>query len=161
MLKSGVPVNSMGRRRRWVEDKLGDGWDVRLEHLLKLYFYPEETRYHGVWMTSVFSSAREVKRFMRNKLPGYKFLFNALWLIEDPLDIKERLNMYVDTIARKMPALRAPRLPMDSVVADDCMRYMEAYHVWLCGRLSKFGYVIAVDVEHKLKELLSQSIYHK
>jgi len=162
MLNEKVPINSLGMRQEWVEDKLNDKVDIRLEHLLKLYFYPEGTQYHGVWMRSVFSSTSRVWKFKRgNNFPGKDFIYRAIWLNSDPTDIRDRMGSDVEVISIGLPLLQAPEFPLDSVVVDDCMQYMQAYHDGLAGVLSKRGYVISPDVYGEVRALLVQSIYHK
>ena len=162
MLQSGVNINSMARIAEFVDAKLAEGYEVRKEHLLKLYFYPEGTQYHGVWMRSVFSATHEVFRLKRsNKFPDRDFIYESIWLSMDPQDIHSKLDGYVEIIAGNNQYLQSPELPLDQSIIDDCMKYLYAYHEWLAEALSKKGYVKSFEVYGKLKELLSQSIYRK
>ena len=162
MIKAKVLIGSMADRDRFVRNRLDMGYDVRIEHLLKLYFYPEGTQYRGVWMRSVFSATHEVLRLKRTKRhPNKHFIYEIIWLSMDPDVLPNRLSDDVGLIAEDNPLLQSPELPLDPSIVQDCMKYLYAYHEWLAEALSKKGYVTSSEVYDKLKELLSQSIYKK
>ena len=160
--KSNAFLGTMADKKGFVRDFLSKGYRPRIEHLLQLYFYPEASQYHGPWKRSVYGATFEVPRLKKNnKFPNKDFVFQSIWLTNDPQDMPNRLDGYVEIISGGNQMLEAPKLPLDPEVINNCMQYLEEYHVWLAAILCRTGYIKPWDAYGKLDELLSKSIYKK
>jgi hypothetical protein len=154
-------IFSMAESKSRLEKSLKSHNEVRIEHLLKLYFYPENSRDRGVWKRSVYSSLNKVPLLKNNKYPEFQFLYETIWVDPYEGNLLREMDRRVLFLSRRVHSFQPPEFPLDEAVVRDCYGICERYSTWLAEALSKVGsqsWVVAYDVmEHFLKD----SIYVK
>lgn len=143
----------------------GDSWMVRLEHLYKLYFYPQAQYEHNNWMRSVWTSCWETwavdkkkKRFLEEA-----DIFHEIWevrmkpTVESRVTFAKNLLSVINSISKYSP----PILPVDEDVIKDFCAFCELYHEWLAGDLHQKGNVTQRECADKLGYLLVGCLYWK
>jgi hypothetical protein len=126
--------------------------DLRLEHLLKLYYYKnlDNKDYVHTWINSVYKgSIRTYKDDSTNKWPEQSFLYENLWLnTEDAY--KEHHNGFLETFLHKgFPEIENPDI-------QGSANFCASYFRWLSQKWSEKGEVTLPEVEEKILSLLDR-----
>jgi hypothetical protein len=135
--------------------------EVRIEHLLKLYFYPEAQRERDGWKHSVLNSLRSVPLLKNGRYPDEEFLYDEIWVKPFAGRLEGELDRRVAFLSRLIHDYEAPELPLSDEVREDFCRVCEGYCVWLSERLSQSGSVFWMDAYWRIEDLLKTSRYVK
>ena len=149
-------IVSMAGRKAAVLDQLRNGCSVRVEHLLKLYFYPEAEYEQRGWMESVWKVLSEVGTIGSGRFPTFKEIMFDIWDIPYGKVIRKKLPGILRGIIASMSDYRPVRLPLSEAVISNCCEYLEKFHMWLAEELSADGIISFADVQLKIAELLSE-----
>lgn len=154
-------IYSMATAKSKLERTLESHNEVRIEHLLKLYFYPEAERDRDGWKRSVLNSLRSVPLLKNGKYPDEEFLYDEIWVKPFASRLEGELDRRVTFLTRVIHDYEAPSLPISPEIKKDFCRICERYSDWLAGWLSRSGRIFWVDVYHHLEDLLGTSKYVK
>jgi hypothetical protein len=123
----------------------------RLEHLLKLYYYREDTQDFNSWIASVASSPDQIDLLKGpHKFPSKEKLLQAMWLVqEDSFYRKEQL--YLTNFASHLVTDYPAKQPSKNSYA-----FCDEYHKWFAEYLAKEGLVPISSVSAKITELLNK-----
>jgi hypothetical protein len=120
----------------------------RLEHLLKLFYYREDTKDFNGWIGSVASSPSFIESRSRVKAyPKKELIFRATWVVmEDTFLNKEEL--FRENFEEDITDYALPSQSLNS--RDFCAEY----HAWFSEKLSLVGKTPRQEVAVRVKELL-------
>jgi hypothetical protein len=135
--------------------------EVRIEHLLKLYFYPEAEREREGWERSVYSSLNKVPLLKNGRRPDFQFLRNQLWTLPFEGKLRGEMDRRVFFISGLIQDYEPPEFPLADAVVDDCYGICREYSEWLADMLSLVGFLSLREVGLKVEDLLKKSIYVK
>jgi hypothetical protein len=136
---------------------------VRIQHLIKLYFYPEAGYERNGWMRTVYNSVDYVPSLKGvSKRPlSMSFILNAIWgddfadLLKDGLFFCHVLDSVL------MKDYLPPHFPLESEWVDDCYNFCRGYHEWLAGKLAGRRFVVWQDCVDKLNQMLEVSVFKR
>jgi hypothetical protein len=154
-------IYSMATAKSKLGKTLGSHNEVRIEHLLKLYFYPEAERDRDGWKRSVLSSLRSVPLLKNGKFPDEEFLYDEIWVKPFASKLEGELDRRVTFLTRIVHDYKAPSLPISPEIKQDFCRICEGYCSWLADWLSLSGRVSWLMVYQHLDRLLETSKYVK
>jgi hypothetical protein len=127
---------------------------VRLEHLLKVYYFRDFQMYLNGWITSIYKCNIQIpKNVNTNKYPTYKFIYKNLW--ENEIDaFEDHHEGYISTFAsyKYLPKIENPDL-------EGVFLFCEEYFKWLSLQLSQEGKITLEEVKEKLNSLLEEIPY--
>jgi hypothetical protein len=144
-----------------LEKSLKSHNEVRIEHLLKLYFYPEAERERGGWERSVHSSLNKVPLLKNGRFPDFQFLHEQVWVVPFEGKLLREMDQRVLFMSRSIHAYMPPRFPLEPSVVGNCYGICEEYSAWLADTLSQIGFVTRREVGLKLVDFLKKSVYVK
>ena len=147
-------ILSMGSRKAAVLDQVRAGRTIRVEHLLKLYFYPEAEYERNGWVESVWKVLPEIEGYHKNKLPPFKLLMEELWGIPYSGSMRGRLPNVIKKFANNMTDYKPIKLPLSDDLSSHCVLFLERFHGWLANELSTVGSVSMEDVGDKISSML-------
>jgi hypothetical protein len=151
----------MATSKSKLEKSLKSRNEVRIEHLLKLYFYPEDKRDREGWKWSVYNSLRSVPLLKNGRYPDYQFLYEQIWVKPYEGRLDREMEQRVLFISRRMHAFRPPQFPLDVAVIKNCYDICEEYSRWLADWLSNAGEHSWVTAFSQIELVLKKSIYVK
>jgi hypothetical protein len=154
-------VFSVATSKSKLERTLRSHNEVRIGHLLKLYFYPEAQLERVGWERSVYSSLHSVPVLRNNKYPDAAFLYGEIW--EKPFagKLEEQFDRRVAFLSRMLWAYSPPGIPLEQGVKGDCCRICEDYSRNLAESLSVLGSLSWGSVRRDLEILFKTSKYVK
>jgi hypothetical protein len=144
-----------------LEKSLKSHNEVRIEHLLKLYFYPEDQRDRDVWKHSVSNSLNKVPLLKNNRFPDFQFLYDKMWVEPFEGKLLGEMDQRVLLLSRRVHSFGAPKFPLGSAVVKDCYDICERYSSWLADKLSRVGNQSWIDIYEKVESLMADSVYVK
>jgi hypothetical protein len=154
-------VYSIADSKSRLEKTLKSHNEVRMEHLLKLYFYPEVLRDRDGWKRSVYSSLNKVPLLKNNKYPDFQFLYEQVWVKPFEGKLLRELDRRVLFISRSLPDYESPQFPLGESVVANCYEICERYSSWLADTLSVVGRLFWIDIYEKIDSLMGDSVYVK
>ena len=124
--------------------KLEETTPMLLEHLIKLYLYPN-CEYVNHWKQECYNFLHNVSRLKRsNKLPSAKFI------LDSTININSELIPYY---AKGVMKDYAQSLGKPTYDIDKLEQKIFNYYEWLAEMLSKYGRIFRTDCYEKLDEL--------
>lgn len=124
-----------------VFDRIKDKSPVAIEHLIKIFCYPESESVNH-WKREVAGSLSRVPKLKRTKkFPKNSDILKASWDIWED-SIYETMLEIVDEYNRYTPAKYA-----------DIYRKIHKYFIWLASQLESSGYVSSTRISKKIDEL--------
>ena len=125
---------------------------VRQAHLIKLYYYRNQTHYaenFKGWVASARKGYDNVPKVKgTNKFPTFQDLYD-LWInMEDAFDefhtgIVNDLNHYYTDFEK-----------ITEIDYDGVKKFVSEFNRWACELISKKGHIEYLETENKIKELL-------
>ena len=157
------PIYSTERDRGYILTKLRDGWNVRLEHLLKLYFYPMAVNYHNSWIRSVWTSCGKIPS-LDNKGKRYltaSEILQSIWY-DKIFNTVSDIHCFVSNLKKVVSAMSnypSPAFPLRNGLIEDFQTFCASYHKWLAEELSKYGKITQEECSQELSRFLSGCVY--
>lgn len=136
-IRNSVAIFGMARAKREAEYELSRGAAPALQHLVKLYLYPEnDSREH--WIDEIYSFLNDAPVLKHNKIfPSVKFILkNTYYAWEDSIDIKVRKIIH-----------NYPKVDWNPELSKDFHNKALKYFTLLANKLSKEGYVTRSEVK--------------
>lgn len=134
-------IYAMSFDRRTLLNRLIKNLDPLMDHLIKLYLFPN-TDYTNHWRKEVWNFLNRTPKMPNNKFPSYKFIYQA---ISGELDITEQLMYLVLDEYSKHTPTRFDAVELESK--------LDEYFQWLAEKLSTKGVVQSSEVYEELEKL--------
>jgi hypothetical protein len=154
-------IYSMADSRSRLEKTIKSHNEVRMEHLLKLYFYPEDQRDRDGWKRSVYNSLHSVPLLKNNKYPDFQFLFDKIWVEPFAGSLQREMGSRVRFISKSMHRYNAPVFPLDPLIIENCYEICESYSRELAESLSVVGGRSWLSIYTEVELHMKKSIYVK
>jgi hypothetical protein len=151
----------MAASKSKLEKSLRSHNEVRIENLLKLYFYPEDKRDREGWKWSVFSSLRSVPLLRNNKYPDFEFIYEQVWIKPFEGRLTGELDRRVLFLSRSVRGFESPKFPLGIQVVENCYDVCRRYSNWLADKLSSIGSLSWVYAFEYIEFLMQSSMYIK
>ena len=155
-------IKSMSKDMPALRQKFESGNNVREDHFLKLYFYPQAENEKRGWMQSVYASCNRSYTLSNTKrLPPFKLILDLTWgedfsdTLDDPLEVAQAIKNIKHEVT-EYPSLFEPFREEWGV---DFYNKFKDYHIWLAGQLSKVKRLNREECFAKIEELLSKSVF--
>jgi hypothetical protein len=154
-------LNEMAYPSKQLEDKLMQGENISIEHLLKIYYF-RDSKYFNGWASSVYHAMMRTYKDSsnHNKFPNAENIFDWIWGKQEdcfkdvthPIWLKA-FNDKSDQQYQGLPYIHAGGDP------EGAMKFIHDYYIWLAKELSKSGKVDLPDVKSILQRLLRKYPY--
>jgi len=157
-------IFSMARNKEFVRQGLRSGNQVRLEHWMKLYFYPQAEYERSKWMTSVYSSCSytypwDGKHFLK----PHDILYEV-WGgdFSDTLTLPMYFAAQLSGVVSQVPEYSPPadrNHPFQDEWRLDFNKRFQEYHEWLATLLGNRGAITTDECSEELDRLLNGNTY--
>ncbi len=124
--------------------------NVRIEHLLKLFYYRQDERDKMGWIRTVTKSPFTIDRMKGNhKFPSAKDIYHELWLVKADIfsSIEKGAFLSFEDITD---------YPVPSSTSSNSYKFCEDYHKWMSEYLSTNGVMVLSDVKSEIDSLLAK-----
>lgn len=146
-------VTEFADSKREIERHLNDVTEPIIEHLFKIYCFPNDINRHH-WAMEIYSFLNKVKKLTgSNRLPTAKQIYNWTYFKWKDLITDEKF------MSRWLKGTQKHynEIPQELDVAVVCEQFdyiCEQYFKWLAYELSNYSYVYSDDIEDKINELV-------
>ena len=141
-----------------VKERIEDTMFVRLEHLIKLFYYRGQGRYEydeNGWKLSCrhgFENLITVnKAFGKNSHPKADKLFHDIWENNE-----DDYNKYHDKLIKDLNKKYKDYLPINNICKNAVMTLCKEYHKWAFNIIESDGFISMSEAEEKIDELLNE-----
>lgn len=139
-----IYIRGMSEYQSKIYDKLTDAADKIVEHIVKLALFPNCIEEANHWKREIFSFLWKIDKLKgKNKYPSEKFIYNALSVHTDNIEV------YMDVISNDFK--EAP----SSVSVKSMTDCVDSYMHWAAHTLSATGRLQSSEIYAKLDELLT------
>lgn len=154
-------LQEMSRPFNEIAESMSHGNKERLEHLLKLYYYREQTKYDYDFIGWVISARKgfEKQIYMkrlhgRDIFPPSEKLYKNVWI--PYLEKQARIDH--DKLIQKLNRTYKNYSPIAKTDYDDFIRFATDYHKWAFDIIEEYGQVECFEAEDKIRELLNLEV---
>jgi hypothetical protein len=123
--------------------------DMRLEHLLKLFYYRQATKEKAGWERSIaYAPMRVSRQKSNNKLPKAEDIYHEAWFVmQDVFSSSEK------GLLEKFSEELSDYAPPDHI-SQNSYKFCEEYHKWMSQYFSSNEMMSMAEARAEISELL-------
>ena len=135
-------VRSFAENKKDLHSYLSNRADVVIEHLIKIFLYPNAQEYNH-WKQEVAAVLKKVPKLKNsNKLPSASFIVDSSWMVWE-----DQFDRFVEVVKEEMKELS------ENINNDTLYDAIDEYFEWLSKELSKYGSVVSDNIYHEIDYL--------